>query len=285
MFLQTHFIKKFILSIMKKFLQIFVCATFALSLALVSAPAFGNEVAAFIGVGTFAVSFIPTPSTVLGMNSIAARMVFDNAKSAVMKAFPGDANILGHAKLTQGSLRFSQPMAAGITQYQFPILVNETQLGIFNNEIRLNLQDAFVVSELGIFISVPGSNVDTTYKLNTYPNQVLFGANAANMNSLYNGFLSLTINNDVVIPKWDIYRHLFQAQTQQTAALGAGSPNDQQSGKEDSFYPVEPNVVLIGSKNNVLQINMPAGFAAVQANSRIEILVRGVLAQNVTVVS
>jgi hypothetical protein len=220
------------------------------------------------------------------MNNIAARMVYDNARQSLSKAFSDNPGIVSSFKLTQGTLRVAQTIVVGQTLYQFPVLVNETQLGIFNTEMRLNLQDSFVVSQLGVFVSAPASAVDAAYRLQTYPNtQVFTGANAAALQALYNGSMKLTVNNNVLIPMWDLWRHYSTNEAQQTAALGAGSPGDQVSGQEDSFYPVEPNIVLIGSKNNVIQVQLPVGIAAIQANSRIEIVMRGVLAQNSTVVS
>lgn len=252
----------------------------------ISAPVLGQDIGLVIGTVSFVVPFTPMPTGILGMNSIAARMVYDNAKKAIQTAFSDKPNILSQCKLTQGFLRVSQALVVGQTLYQFPVLVNETQLGIFNTEQRLNQQDSFVISELGIFLSAPASTTDATYRLQTYANtQVFTGANAAAVQAVYNGAFSLTINNDILIPKWDLFRHLVINQTQQTAALGAASPNDQIDGKADGFYPVEPNLVLIGSKNNVLQIQLPVGVTAIQANSRIEILMRGVVAQNSTVVS
>jgi hypothetical protein len=220
------------------------------------------------------------------MDNISARMVYENAREAVRAAFKNVPNILQIAKLTQGSLRVSQAMVVGQTLYQFPILVNETQLGIFNTEQRLNLQDSFVVSQMGIFVSNPASSLDAAYRLMSYPNPVAFGAGpAAALQALYNGTIKLTVDNNVLIPIWDVDRHLYQPETQQTAALGAGSPNDEISGQHSSFYPVEPNVVFIGSKNNVLQLQLPVGLTSILANSRIEILFRGVLAQNTTSVN
>ncbi len=272
--------------IVKNFLRITAIVLFSFTLFAISAPIVGQEIGlAFSGL-TFASAFVPKPTGILGMNSMEARMVFDNASKAISKAFSDKPDILRQVKLTQGFLRVSQALVVGQTLYQFPILVNETQLGIFNTETRLNQQDSFVLSELGIFVSAPASAADATYRLQTYPNtQVFTGANAAALQSIYNGSLSLTINNDILIPKWDLFRHLVINETQQTAALGAGSPNDKIIGAIDGFYPVEPNIVFIGSKNNVLQVQLPVGVTAIQANSRIEILMRGVVAQNSTVVS
>jgi hypothetical protein len=219
------------------------------------------------------------------MNSIESRMIFENSIKSLQKAFPGK-NILSDFKLTQGYLRLAQLMVLNTGLYTFPVLVND-QGNTLNIERRLNLQDTFVVSELGIFVSTPASAVDTAYRLQTYPNQVLFGAANANaLRALYNsGSLSIIVNNTVYTPGWDVLRHLCQPETQQTAALGAGSPDDEIDGSRDGYYPMEPNFNLIGSKNNVIQISMPVGLAAILANSRIEILMRGVLAQNSTVVS
>ena len=87
------------------------------------------------------------------------------------------------------------------------------------------------------------------------------------------------------MPNWDLFKHYNAPETQQTQALGVASPADQVRGSFDGFYPVEPNIVLIGSKNNVIAINLPAGLATVQANSRIVVIARGITAQNSTVVS
>lgn len=215
------------------------------------------------------------------VNQMGARLVFANARKALTKAGINATK----AKLTQSFLRLEQAISTSKTLYQFPILVNETQLGIFNTENRLNLQDSFVIAQLGLFLAVPSSSTDAAYKLVTNPTSEVFttsGASAANR-VIYNSKLSLTVNNDILIPSWDTLRHLEVPETQFTAATN--SPVDQFYGANDGFYPVEPNVTLIGSKNNVLQLELPAAVGTLQANSRIVIVLRGVLAQNSTVVS
>lgn len=227
------------------------------------------------------------------MNTVGARLVFENAKAAINKAFPiapgqtrPQASEL--CKLTQSYLRLEREFIAGLTSYEFPMLINQInqQQGVmFNTEQRLNQQDSFVTSEVGIFLAAPASGTDATFLLDTYSNPVVYGANAVAMQTLYNGQLSVTVNNDILIPTWDVARHYYAPETQATAAPGAGSPLDQRRLSCDGFYPMEPNVVFIGSKKNVVKIELPAAPATVQANSRIVILFRGVLAQNSTVVS
>lgn len=218
------------------------------------------------------------------MNNMDARLIFENAKAALEKAFPQNRNILNIVKLTQGTLRFEQPLVTGKTQYNFPILDNQN---IFSNtEDRLLLQDSFVVSQIWIGTGAPSGPTDNTFSPDTYPNPVKYGANAVPLNALYNSNLQIAVNNDIILPKWDLFRHYNAPETQATAAPGEDSPIDEKRGSFDGWYAVEPNIVLVGSKNTQFQINMKGpGLSAVLANSRAIIMVRGVLAQNSTVVS
>lgn len=259
--------------------SIFLSALFAIALFVVATPVFGNEVAAIVGVGTFATSFVAIPNATLGMNSIASRMVFDNAQRLLSAAFPGQN--IRQFKCTQSYLRLELALSTTITNYQFQIL-NQTTGSQFNTEQRLNLQDSFVISSLGIYVGLPASATSTTFELDTYCDTVKY-TNAAAMNAIYNGQLQVKINNDVVVPAWDLQQHFYRPQTQLTAA--ANSPLDQKRLSEDSQSAVEPNIIAIGSKNTNFSVVLPTALTAVDANSRIILLMRGVLAQNSTVVS
>jgi hypothetical protein len=251
----------------------------AVAFTLLAAPVFGNEIALAFGTGIFALQFVPMPTGILGMNTQAARMVYDNAQIALARAFPGQD--IRQFKCTQSFLRLEQALSITQTRYQFQILNQTTGAG-FNTEQRLNLQDSFVVSGIGIFLGKPSSSTDTTFELDTYGNTVKY-TNAAAMNAVYNGVMQITVNNDVILPAWDLSRHFYRPQTQQTAA--ANSPLDQKRLAEDAFYAVEPNITAIGSKNTQITINLQAALSAVDANSRLIVVLRGVLAQNSTVVS
>ena len=93
--------------------------------------------------------------------------------------------------------------------------------------------------------------------------------------------MSLTVNNRQIVPASDLTKFLQVPQTQATAATN--SPIDQFDGQWATV--VEPNLVLIGSKNSLINITIPSAFAALDSNTRVVIICRGVLAQNVTVVS
>ncbi len=232
------------------------------------------------------------------MNGIVARQNFEKAVQIFYNAFVKrdsngrilDPNFdpIDAFKLTQSTLRVEQTLATTTAQYQFPILVNvqngNTQ---FNTEIRLNMQDSFVPTELQVFTGLPGSATGTAWKPLTYENPALFtAASSLAIVALWNtGTMEIKINKDTKLTNWDLWRHYYAGQTQQTAPVGAGSPVNEVCGADDGFYPMEPYVLFIGSQNIQITINLALAITAVDAFSRVGIMFRGVLAQNSTVVS
>lgn len=208
-------------------------------------------------------------------STIGTRLAFEKAKEGIKAAGFG----LGQAVLSQSFLRTEVSLNTTSTLYQFPVLVNDNFVPVTNTSRLLQLQDAFYVSELALLFAAPSSATDTTFPLVTYPNATQFpGANEADsLYSFYNGVMTLTVNNRVILPNWDLYRHYWVGQTQEAAPI-----LDQNDGSASGFVPVEPGLVLVGSKQNQLQVQLPAALAAVTANSRAVLIFRGHLAQNVT---
>jgi len=273
---------------MKRFIKVlFVVASVAFLMPLFAS---GDPVAVTVAglTGAAVVVNLVTPyvnNGIFAMTNFDARMVYENSKDALVKAFNGNQRILEVCKLTQGTLRFEVPLVAGQTLYTFNVLDNQALN--FITEDRLKLQDSFVISSIFVGTAAPSSAADNTFLPDTYANTQKYGANGPALQAWWNaGNLQLSVNNDILVPKWDLFRHYNAAETQQTAALGAASPMDQDRGAFDGFYPCEPNIVMIGQKDTQLQVILKgAGLATVQAFSRGVIIVRGVLAQNSTVVS
>jgi hypothetical protein len=212
------------------------------------------------------------------------RLIFDNARNLVQNA----GFSAGQAVLSQSYLRSEVAMSTSTTSYQIPVLVNSTGANTnFPTNQLLNLQDAFVVSSIGVFVSAPAASTTTAFPLFTYPNAVTFstaGAAAALYN-LYNGKLSVTVNNRQIVPAWDLYRHLYVPQFQQGSSSSATNGGiDQNDATEYGYYPVEPNIVLVGSKNNVVTLELPGAISTLQASTapRIVVILRGILGQNIT---
>ena len=216
------------------------------------------------------------------MTQHGARLVFDNAKNLVNNA----GFSAGQAVLSQSYIRSEVAMSTSTTSYQIPILVNSTGANTnFATNNLLQLQDAFVVSSIGIFVSIPATSSTTAFRLYTYPNVTAFSTSGAAtaLYNLYNGKMSVVVNNRQIVPSWDIYRHLYVPQTQQLAASTA-TTQDENDATEFGYYPVEPNIVLVGSKNNVISLELPGAISTLEAGTapRIVVIMRGILAQNVT---
>ena len=211
------------------------------------------------------------------------RMVFENAKALVRNL----GYSVDQAVLTQSYIRSEVALSTSIANYHIPVLVNDTQNGAVRvNEKRLNLQDIFVASEIAVLIGV-GASTSTKAALYTYPNGVIFTtATDDDLLSIYNGSLNLTINNQQVLPAWDVYRHYCVPQTQGGVGITAQTifPVDQNNASEDGFYPVEPGIVMNGAANINFQLTANGAPASVLANSFICVIQRGILLQNVTTV-
>jgi len=215
--------------------------------------------------------------------AMGSRMVFENAKALVRSLGYG----VDQAVLTQSYLRSEVALSTSIANYHIPVLVNDTQNGSVRvNEKRLNLQDIFVASEISVQIGV-GAGTSTKAPLYTYPNGVIFtSATDDDLWSIYNGFLNLTINNQQVLPAWDVYRHYCAPQTQGGVGITAQTvfPVDQNDASTDAFYPVEPGIVMNGAANINFQLTANGAPASVLSNSFICVIQRGILLQNVTTV-
>ena len=210
------------------------------------------------------------------------RLIFDNAKNLVNNA----GFSAGQAVLSQSYLRSEVAMSTSTTSYTIPVLVNSTGANTnFATNNLLALQDSFVIASIGVFVAIPAASTTTAFPLYTYPNASAFTTSGAAtaLYNLYNGKLSVTVNNRQISPAVDLMRYLYVPQTQQGAASTA-TTIDQNDASEFGYYPCEPNIVLVGSKNNVITLELPGAISVLQASTapRIVVVMRGILCQNVT---
>lgn len=227
------------------------------------------------------------------MSQLNQRLVFRNAVKSMVKAGVDPRTAI----LSQSYLRLERTVSTSVASYQFGVLINDTPQGstIQQTEQRLNLQDSFFVSSVSMFVGLQSSSdTATNFPLYPYPNPHVFsgaiGTSSSTSKALwnaYNGYLSLTVNNRTITPSWDTFRHYDARTTQQNATLTATAGTvDEMSGSNSSSYSVEPNWVLIGSKNNVLNLTMPGAVNYIESGTtKIVLILRGVLAQNSTIVS
>jgi hypothetical protein len=214
------------------------------------------------------------------INSISARLTFENARSFVQS----QGYDVSQAVLTQSYVRSEVAISSSVTNYRLPIVITDNSSTIFNT---INLQDIHVVSSLFIGLACPSSSTDTAFKVLSYPSTEtgqLSTAQATAALTLYNGFFSLNVNNQLVAPSIDILRNYYVPQTQGGVGITAQTvfPVDQLDGGDNGFYPIEPNILLNGGANIVANIILPAAISSVKTSSRIVAIFRTILCQNVT---
>jgi len=213
------------------------------------------------------------------------RLVFENAKTLIQQ-LGYDAS---HAVLTPSFLRSEVLLSTTAASYHVPVLVNDNTNGTPTvREQRLALQDLFIVSSVQ-FLLTSGSSTTGSAKNYTYPNLTAFPTGAAQLYNLYNGYFSIQVNNQNVLPKWSMLQHLDVPQQQQNTNFNVASVTspsqfaiDQASFDTYSIQVCEPNIVLNGASNIQASIILPAAPSAVDANTYVATLWYGILAQNCT---
>ena len=85
-------------------------------------------------------------------------------------------------------------------------------------ECRQNINDAFHVEEFAFYIALPTSSTASDYRVATYPNDTVLGAgNFQQYFNLYTSYMQISVNNVTILPRYDIQKHYYCPQTQQTA--------------------------------------------------------------------
>ena len=171
----------------------------------------------------------------------------------------------GNVRLTQSSLYLTKPILPTTTVYNFDVL--ETQaVTLQANELRLNLNDEFIVAEMsmGIECSVLDAGLqDTGAKfLLTYAPFEINSVSASRIANFYAGALQISVNNIVYLDKYDMRRSQIVPTTNFTNFVAGTSASTQPSidWSKDSYYNNEPLLTLSGSKKNSIQISIPTAI-------------------------
>jgi len=213
------------------------------------------------------------------------RLVFENAKTLIQQ-LGYDAS---HAVLTPSFLRSEVLLTTSAASYHVPVLVNDNTNGTPTvREQRLALQDLFIVSSIQ-FLLTSGSSTSGSAKNYTYPNLTAFSTGAAQLYTLYNGYFSIQVNNQNVLPKWSMLQHLDVPQQQQNTNFNAATATspaqyaiDQTSFDTYALQVCEPNIVLNGASNIQASIILPAAPSTLDSNTYVATMWYGILAQNCT---
>jgi len=208
----------------------------------------------------------------------------------------------GNVRLTQSTLVLSKPINPNVTTYNFDVLETQTA-NLANDEIRLNLNDEFIITQLGLYLEAEFGSVNTTgvfvpngvKKLFTYSPMQLNAVEGQKVQNFFAGQFQISVNNIVYLDKFDTRKMEFVPRTQldNFQAVAYGSLQDSVNFSKDSMYSIEPLLTLSGAKKNQLQLSLPTAISqatfswtddtgvnnAFQIN-RVLCLLRGLNAQN-----
>jgi hypothetical protein len=222
--------------------------------------------------------------------TVGQRLVYENAADMILKSGYDPSRAI----LTQSFLRSEVAMSTTASTYNLPIIVTQNNGATqFNTERRLQLTDVFLVSSIQVQAARPASATDAMYKVYNYGSLTAFSTanTAASVDGVYaNGFLSMLIDNNQMLPAWDLDQHYRAPITQAQAvvyytAAPALNYADSRDGSNDGIVQVEPNFVLAGNFNIQFSLNTITGMTAVESFSRWVVRLRGILAQNCSKIS
>jgi hypothetical protein len=203
-----------------------------------------------------------------------------------------------NVRLTQSSLYLTKPIQPTTTVYNFDVL--ETQASTLqNNEIRLNLNDEFIIAGMSMglecsILNAEGGDTGSKFLL-TYAPFEQASVEASKIANFYAGALQISVNNIVYLDKYDTRRSQITPTTNFSnfVAGTGGSTQPSVDWSNMSFYNNEPLLTLSGSKKNTITISLPTAISvatfpvidnggktySVKAD-RVFFFVRGLNAQN-----
>lgn len=203
----------------------------------------------------------------------------------LLAKYQGDSNVI----ITPSFLRLERTVSGSLSALDFYTL--QTEGNIICTERRLQLPDTFVVTGIGMYISKVTSDTAALQAKKIYrsfPNpQVFTGSGEAdNLQSLYNGYLSLRINSTVIIDSLPCLDFYAANQSQQGVGSSATSnvpiQRDQLEGSTTGYLPINPTVNLDGSKKIQWSLTLPnsTDLSGTSSTNVVALSLKGFLVQN-----
>lgn len=168
--------------------------------------------------------------------------------------------------IAKSYIRMEAYLVNGKAEYEFShrILGNES-----STERKLNDQDGFLITDVGIFLLAESTAVAGIGVLQTYPSVAQFADEAgylqnAHLEHIYNGYVTAKIGDTTWLPDLPIA----DCRVVNTAQQSAVATNDSEKHAGDGFVGCQPQYFLKGRENNSLKLVVPANSAQkVESNS------------------
>lgn len=190
-----------------------------------------------------------------GKAAPAQKMVMSDDNRAIFNNVNAKAKQEGKIA-TPGYIRLEKLLTAGKNRYQFTFLRDSNSDTV--TERKLDRNDKFTITELGIFLMKRASGTAGIEVLQTYPNASAFPVssgvlNPAHLEFLYNGSMSLSVGQTKFIEALDLNRFRKVPQMIQTSSV----VNSQREEK-DGFIKMTPQITIDGDAKTTLEIEVPA---------------------------
>ena len=170
----------------------------------------------------------------------------------------------GNVRLTPSTMYLTQAISATKSAYSFDVLENQTGT-LQANEIRLNQNDEFVVSHIGVMLEGTYGLLATSPKIRFSYVPIELSVNAGTVLDFYNGFVKIGVNNIVYLDKWDTKKceknTLTQFQNQLAGTSASAHPSNDWS--TDTMIPLGSLLTLSGAKKNEVTIQLPTAISPV----------------------
>jgi len=166
-------------------------------------------------------------------------------------------------RLTESSLFLTQNIDATKASYTFDVLDSQNT-GLQPDEIRLNINDEFIATHMGVYLYGKGTLTPVGPLSPTAPQlftsaPVEMSGQLIQLDGLYAGQVKIGVNNIVWVEKWAT-RKCRQVQRTQFASFIAGVPVATIASQEndmDGMIALEPMVTLSGAKKNEITLTLP----------------------------
>lgn len=208
--------------------------------------------------------------------------------------------IKGNEIATQGYLRLAANVQTGAALNSITWNVLSNQGTVRATEVRLDITDMFTVTHWGLYLVKAGTSTSATdaelsqTHLFTNPNSLTFSgaSESANLMNVYNGFMSVTVDRNKIIDKYDAMRfyRVGTAQKGVLQAYNATAPaGTSLSYLDDTWDNVsygmancDPNVTLNGVGDNNLTLTLPsaANLSGTTSTNFVFLIMRGIRWQN-----
>ncbi len=184
------------------------------------------------------------------------------------------------------------------TQSTVRFFVPANQGTVLASEIRLNLNDAFVITHIGLRVAKvaaasPTTNQLVNKKMYCNPNPFIFDgvAGDVNISGLFNSSFSFTVNKKTYIPNLSTQNFLRYGDAQEGSATSgitgpvvtARQANDSLPNGFFGFWDVD-EMLITGTQDIVPQITLPSGFTSTFTESSetnyCVLILKGYLLQN-----